>query len=127
MASCHIEFIAARDRTPTWADFEVAKAEWEVEAIAAQEEQKREKSLKKREKRCHKKEAAARAVKESWAEIQARWDATDKAEKENEGVWPAWPDYSTYQDRGGSCRDAEKSWVEIQARWAAADKDENEK
>jgi hypothetical protein len=72
-----------------WADFEVAKDEWEVEAIAAQEERKREKLLKKREKHCRKKEAAARAAEESWAEIQARWDTADKAEKENEGVWPA--------------------------------------
>jgi hypothetical protein len=72
-----------------------------VEAIAAQEERKREKSLKKREKRRRKKEADARTAEESWAEIQARWDAADKAEKDNEGVWPAWPDSSTYQDHGG--------------------------
>jgi hypothetical protein len=109
MASRRAEFIAAHDRTPTWADFEVAKAEWEVEAIAAQEERKREKSLKKREKPRRKKEAATRATEESWEEIQARWDAADKAEKETEGVWPAWPGSSTYQDRGDSCRDAEES------------------
>ena len=31
MASRRAEFIAARDVTPTWAEFETAKAEWEVE------------------------------------------------------------------------------------------------
>ena len=35
MASRRVEFIAARDLTPTWADFEAAKAGWAVEQEAA--------------------------------------------------------------------------------------------
>jgi hypothetical protein len=44
MTSRRAEYIAARDLTPTWADFEAAKAEWAVEqeaAKAAQRERKR--------------------------------------------------------------------------------------
>jgi hypothetical protein len=40
MASRHAEFIAARDLTPTWADFEAAKAEWDVEQEEARAMQK---------------------------------------------------------------------------------------
>jgi hypothetical protein len=93
MASRRAEFIAARDRTPMWADFEAAMAEWAVEqeeAKAAQKEGKRQKALKKRESRHRKKEAAARAAEESRAEIQARWAAADKAGKEYDGFW-GWP------------------------------------
>ena len=92
MASRRAEFIAARDLTPTWAEFEAAKAEWAVEqeaAKAAQRERKSQKALKKRETRCRKKEEDARAAAERSAEIQARWGVTDKAGKENDGVWPA--------------------------------------
>ena len=74
MASCRAEFIAARDLTLTWAEFEAAKAEWEVEqeaATAAQRERKRQKALKKRKAHRRKKEEDARAAAERSAEIQA--------------------------------------------------------
>ena len=91
MASCLAEFIAAQDLTPTWANFEAAKAEWAVEqeaAKATQRERKSQKALKKREA-CHrKKEKDTCAAAESSAEIQARWGVADKAGKENDGVWP---------------------------------------
>jgi hypothetical protein len=48
-ASCCDEISATHNRTPMWADFEAAKAEWDVEqeeARAAQKEQKRQKALK---------------------------------------------------------------------------------
>ena len=48
-----------------------------------------EKALKKREACRRKKEEDARAAAERVAEIQARWGVTDKAEKENDNVWPA--------------------------------------
>ena len=86
------EFITARDLTPMWEEFEAAKAEWAVEqeaAKGAQREQKSHKELKKREAHRHKKEEYARATAERSAEIQARWGVTDKAGKENDGVWPA--------------------------------------
>ena len=92
MASRRAEFIAARDLTPMWEEFEDAKAEWAVEqeaAKAAQRERKSQKALKKREARCCKKEEDARAAAERSAEIQARWGVADKARKENDGVWPA--------------------------------------
>ena len=74
MASRCAEFIATHDLTPTWADFEVAKAEWAVEqeaAKAAQRKQKRQKALKKREARHRKKEEDAHTAAESSPEIQA--------------------------------------------------------
>ena len=86
------EFIAARDLTTMWEDFEYAKAEWAVEqeaAKATQRERKSQKALKKREARRRKKEKDARAAVEWSAEIQARWGVADKAGKENNGVWPA--------------------------------------
>ena len=89
MASRRAEFIAARDLTPTWAEFEAAKAEWAVEqevAKAAQRERKSQKALKKREARRRKKEEDAHAAVERSAEIQARWGVADKAEKENDDV-----------------------------------------
>ena len=92
MASRHAEFITACDLTPMWAEFEAAKAEWVVEqeaAKAAQREQKSQKALKKREARRRKKEKDARAAAERSTEIQARRGVTDKAGKENDGVWPA--------------------------------------
>ena len=92
MASRRAEFIAADDHTPTWAEFEAAKAEWAVEqeaAKAAQRERKSQKAVKKREARRPKKEKDARAAAERSAEIQARWGVADKAGKENDGVWPA--------------------------------------
>ena len=92
MASRRAEFIAARDLTPMWAEFEAAKAEWAVEqeaAKAAQRERKSQKALKKREAHRCKKEKDARAATERSAEIQARWGVADKAGKENDGVWPA--------------------------------------
>ena len=92
MASRRAEFIAARDLTPTWAEFEAAKAEWAVEqeaAKAAQRERKSQKALKKREAHRRKKEKDARVATERSVEIQARWSVTDKAGKENDGVWPA--------------------------------------
>ena len=92
MASRRAEFIAARDLTTTWANFEAAKAKWAVEqeaAKAAWRERRSQKSLKKREAHRRKKEEDARAAAERSAEIQARWGVTDKAGKENDGVWPA--------------------------------------
>ena len=92
MASRRAEFIAARDLTLMWAEFEATKAEWAVEqeaAKAAQRERKSQKALKKREARCRKKEKDKRAVAERSAEIQARWGVTDKAGKENDGAWLA--------------------------------------
>ena len=92
MASRRAEFIAARDLTPMWAEFEAAKAEWAVEqeaAKAAQRERKSQKALKKREACRRKKEKDARAAAERSAEIQARWGVADKVGKENDGVWPA--------------------------------------
>ena len=93
MASRRAEFIAARNLTPMREEFKAAKAEWAVEqeaANAAQREQKSQKALKKREaRRRRKKEEDARAAAERSAEIQARWGVTDKAGKENDGVWPA--------------------------------------
>ena len=91
MASRRAEFIAARDLTTMWEEFEDAKAEWAVEqeaAKAAQRERKSQKALKKREARRRKKEKDARAAAERAAEIQARWGVADKAEKENDDVWP---------------------------------------
>lgn len=35
MASRRAKFIVARDLTPTWADFEAAKAEWAIEQEVA--------------------------------------------------------------------------------------------
>ena len=81
MASHRAEFIAARDLTPRWADFEAAKAEWVVEqeaAKATQWERKRQKALKKREARRRKKKEDARATAESSAKIQARWVSPTK-------------------------------------------------
>ena len=52
------EFITARELTPTWEEFEAAKAEWAVEqeaSKAAQRERKSQKTLKKREARRRKK------------------------------------------------------------------------
>ena len=75
-----------------WEEFEEPKVEWAVEqeaAKAAQREWKSQKALKKREARRRKKEKDARAAAERSAEIQARWGVTDKAGKENDGVWPA--------------------------------------
>ena len=92
MASCRAEVIAARDLTIMWEEFEDAKAEWAVEqeaAKAAQRDLKSQKELKKREARRRKKEKDARATAERSVEIQARWGVADKAEKENDGVWPA--------------------------------------
>ena len=92
MASRCAEFIATRDLTPTWAEFEVAKVEWAVEqevAKAAQRERKRQKALKKREARCRKKEEDARAAAKSSPKIQARCSVADKAGKENDSVWPS--------------------------------------
>ena len=92
MASRRAEFIAARDLTPTWAEFEAAKDEWAVEqeaAKAAQREQRSQKALKKRGGRRRKKEEDTRATTERSAEIQGRWGVVDKAGKENDGVWPA--------------------------------------
>ena len=92
MASRRAEFIAACDLTTMWEEFEDAKAEWAVEqeaAKATQGERKSQKALKKREARHRKKEKDSRAAAERSAEIQARWGVTDKAGKENEGVWPA--------------------------------------
>ena len=92
MTSRRAEFIAARDLTTMWEEFEDAKAEWAVDqeaAKAAQREQKSQKALKKREARRRKKEKDAHATAERSAEIQARWGVTDKAGKENDGVWPA--------------------------------------
>ena len=96
MASRHAEFIAARDLTPMWVEFEAAKAEWAVEqevAKAAQRERKSQKALKKREARRCKKEEDAPAAAESSAKIQARWGVTDKARKENDDVWPTCEKY----------------------------------
>ena len=79
-----------------WAEFEAAKAEWAVQqeaAKAAQREWKSLKALKKREARRCKKEEDARAAAERSAEIQARWGVTDKAGKDNDGVWPACEKY----------------------------------
>ena len=92
MASRVAEFIAARDLTPMWEEFEAAKAEWAVEqeaAKAAQRERRSQKALKKREACRHKKEEDARAAAERSAEIQAWWGVADKAGKENDDVWPA--------------------------------------
>ena len=92
MASRRAEFIAAGGQTVTWADFEAAMAEWAVDleaAKAAQEDRKRQKSVKKRESRCRKKKEAARHGDGSLAEIEARWATAYKAAKENAGVWPA--------------------------------------
>ena len=92
MASRRAEFIAARDLTTMWEEFEDAKAEWAVEqeaAKAAQREQKSQKALKKREVGCRKKEEYARAAAERSAEIQAWWGVIDNARKKNDGVWPA--------------------------------------
>ena len=92
MASHRAEFIAARDLTTMWEEFEDAKAEWAVEqeaAKAAQRERKSQKALKNREGRRRKKEKDARAAAERSAEIQARWGVSNKAGKENDGVWPA--------------------------------------
>ena len=92
MASRRAEFIAARDLTPMWVEFEAAKTEWAVEqeaAKATQREWKSQKALKKREARRRKKEDDAYPAAERSAEIQARWGVTDKAGKENDGVWPA--------------------------------------
>ena len=92
MASHRAEFIAARDLTTMWEEFEDAKAEWAVEqeaAKAAQREQRSQKALKKREACRRKKEEDARAAVERSVEIQARWGVADKAGKENDGVWPA--------------------------------------
>ena len=91
MASCHAEFLAARDLTTMWEEFEDAKAEWvvEQEAAKAEREQKSQKALKKREAHCRKKIKDARADAERSAEIQARWGVADKAGKENDSVWPA--------------------------------------
>ena len=91
MASRRAEFIAARDLTPMWAEFEAAKAEWALEQEqdkAAQRERKSQKALKKREARRRKKEEDACAAAERSAEIQARWGVADKAGKENDNVWP---------------------------------------
>ena len=80
-----------------WEEFEDAKAEWAVEqeaAKAAQREWKSQKALNKREACRRKKEKDARASAERSAEIQARWGVTDKAGKENAGIWPACPDGS---------------------------------
>ena len=58
---------------------------------AAQKEWKRKEAVKKRKScRCKKKEAACHG-EESMAEIEARWAAAYKAEKENAGIWPACP------------------------------------
>ena len=92
MASRRAEFIAARDLTTMWEEFEDAKAEWAVEqevAKATQREWKSQKALKKRVARHRKKEKDAHAAAERPAEIQARWGVADKAKKENDGVWPA--------------------------------------
>ena len=97
MASHRAEFIATRDLTPMWVEFEAAKAEWAVEkeaAKAAQKERKRQKVVKKRESRRRKKKEAACRGEESLVEIEARWAATYKAGKENAGFWPACPDGS---------------------------------
>ena len=97
MASSCAEFIAAGSHTVIWADFEAAMAEWVVDletAKAAQKERKRQKVVKKRESRRRKKKEVARRGEESLAEIEARWAAAYKAEKENAGVWPACPDGS---------------------------------
>jgi hypothetical protein len=78
MASRRAEFIAAGGHTVTWADFEAAMAEWAVDleaAKAAQKEQKRQKVVKKRESRCRKKDEAARHAEECSVEIEARWAA----------------------------------------------------
>ena len=83
-ASRCVEFIAARDLTPTWVEFEAAKAEWAVEqeaAKAAQGERRSQKALEKEED--------ARAAAERLAKIQAWWGVADKAGKENDDVWPA--------------------------------------
>ena len=91
MASRRAKFIAARDLTPLWAEFEAAKTEWAVEqeaAKAAQRERKSQKALKKREARRRKKGKDARAAVERSAEIQACWGVDDKAGKQNDGVWP---------------------------------------
>ena len=58
-------------------------------AKAAQREWKSQKALKKREARRRKKENDARTAAERSAEIQARWAVAEKAEKQNDGVWPA--------------------------------------
>ena len=97
MASRRAEFITAGGHTVTWADFETAMAEWEVDleaAKAAQKERKRQKADKKREPRRRKKKEAARHGEESLAEIEAWWAAAYKAGKENAGVWSAYPDGS---------------------------------
>ena len=97
MASRRAEFIAARDLTTMWEEFEDVKAEWAVEqeaAKAAQREQKIQEPLKKREARRRKKEEAACGGEDSLAEIEARWATAYKAGKENAGVWPACPDGS---------------------------------
>ena len=97
MASHRAEFITAGGQTITWADFEVAMAEWVVDleaAKAAQKEPKRQKAVKKRESRRRKKKEATRHGEESLAEIEARWAAAYKAGKENAGVWPACSDGS---------------------------------
>uniref|UniRef100_M8C641 Large ribosomal subunit protein uL4 C-terminal domain-containing protein n=1 Tax=Aegilops tauschii TaxID=37682 RepID=M8C641_AEGTA len=94
MASRRAEFIAARDLTPMWAEFEAAKAEWAVEqeaAKAADRERKSQRALKKREARHRKKEEDASVAAERSAEIQARWGVADKARKENDSAWPACP------------------------------------
>ncbi|XBH59461.1 hypothetical protein VPH35_080736 [Triticum aestivum] len=95
MACRRAEFIAAGGQTVTWADFEAAMAEWvvDLEAVkATQKERKRQKAVKKRESRRRKKIEVACRGEESLAEIEARWAAAYKAEKENAGVWPACPD-----------------------------------
>ena len=92
MASRHAEFVAARNLTPMWAEFEAAKAEWAVEQEAAkpaEREWRSQKALKKREARRRKKEEDARATAERSAEIQAWWGVADKAGNENDSVWPA--------------------------------------
>ncbi|KAE8774432.1 hypothetical protein D1007_53204 [Hordeum vulgare] len=118
MASCYVEFLAARDRTQgkeamasrrpefitahnrttTWADFDAGMAECALDQEAdkaAEKEQKRLEVINKRESRCRKKEEAPRHTEESSAKIQARWVAADKAGEENAGVWPACPNAST--------------------------------
>ena len=92
MVSRRSEFIAARDLTTTWEEFEDAKAKWAVEqeaVNATERERKSQKALKKREACRRKKEKDARAAAERSAEIQARWGVADKAGKENDDVWPA--------------------------------------
>ena len=92
MASCRAEFIAGRDLTTMWEEFEDAKAELALEqevAKAAQRERKSQKAHKKREAHRRKKEKDARAAAERSAEIQARWGVAEKVGKQSDGVWPA--------------------------------------